>query len=61
MPGLCVHLPAQQSLKSRPGLTSYCEAGYQLSLLSPALSFMVCARSHQRGRSASYDSTSARN
>ena len=38
MARLCVHLPAQQNLKSRPGLTRYYEAGYQLGLLSPALS-----------------------
>lgn len=58
---LCVHVPALQNLQPRSELTLYCKGGYQLGLLSPALSLVVCARSHQRGRLASYDSTSAQN
>lgn len=38
-----------KNLKPPIRIKRYHEGGYQLDLLSPALSFVLCAHSHQRG------------
>ncbi len=57
---LCAHDAAQQSPKSPIRVKRYCDGGYQLNLSSPVLCFVLCARSHKRGRLTSYYSTSVR-
>lgn len=47
-PGFVFIFQLNKTSSPGPGYHGYYEAGYQLGLLSPALSFMVCARSNQR-------------
>ena len=37
-------------LQSPNRVKRYCNSGYQLNLLNPVLCFVLCARSHKRGR-----------
>ena len=57
---LCADDAAQQSPKSPNRVKRYCDGGYQLTLSSPVFCFVLCARSHKRGRLTSYYSTSVR-
>ena len=54
---LCAHDAAQQSPKSPVRVKRSCNGGYQLTLSSPVLFFVLCARSHKRGRLTSCYST----